>query len=69
MTSGGRTEIVRDAGDLDPATAGVADELSRQYYLAYPAPGHDDGQWHAIDVEVPDTRYRVRARRGYFATP
>ncbi len=67
--SGGRTEIVRDPDDLDPATAGVADELSRQYYLAYPAPGHDDGQWHSIDVEVPGTRHRVRARRGYFATP
>ena len=66
--SGGRTEIVRDAGDLDPATAGVADELSRQYYIAYPAPGHDDGQWHAIDVELRNSRHRVRARRGYIAT-
>ena len=67
--SGGRTEIVRDPTDLDPATAGIADELSRQYYLAYPSPGHRDGQWHAIDVEVTDSRHRVRARRGYVATP
>ena len=67
--SGGRTEIVRDMADLDLATAGVADELSRQYYLAYPAVGHDDGEWHAIDVEIPNTRYRVRARRGYIASP
>ena len=67
--SGGRTEIVRDPTDLDPATAGIADELSRQYYLAYPSPGHRDGQWHAIDVEVRDARHRVRARRGYVATP
>lgn len=67
--SGGRTEIIRDSDDLDPATAGIADELSRQYYLAYPSPGHDDGRWHAIDVEVRDSRYRVRARRGYVATP
>ncbi len=29
--SGGRTEVIRDARDLDPATAGIADELSRQY--------------------------------------
>ena len=28
--SGGRTEIIRSAMDLDPATAGIADELSRQ---------------------------------------
>lgn len=67
--SGGRTELVRDAGDLEPATASVADELSKQYYLAYPSPGHDDGQWHSIDVEVRHTRHRVRARRGYVATP
>ena len=67
--SGGRTEIIRDADDLDPATEGVANELSQQYYLAYPAPGHDDGQWHSIDVEVRNSRHRVRARRGYVATP
>ena len=67
--SGGRTEIVRDPTDLNPATAGIADELSQQYYLAYPSQGHRDGQWHAIDVEVHDTGHRVRARRGYFATP
>ena len=67
--SGGRTEIIRDPQDLDPATASVADELSKQYYLAYPAPGHADGRWHAIEVEVRNARHRVRARRGYVATP
>lgn len=67
--SGGRTEIIRDTQDLERATAGVANELSQQYYLAYPAPGHDDGQWHAIDVEVRNSRHRVRARRGYVASP
>ena len=66
--SGGRTEIIRNPQDLDPATAGVADELSKQYSLAYPAPDHADGRWHAIDVEVRNTRNRVRARRGYIAT-
>ena len=34
--SGGRTEIVRDSKDLDRATATIADELSKQYYLGYP---------------------------------
>ena len=67
--SGGRTEVIRDAGDLAAATAGIADELSRQYFLAYPAPGHADGRWHEIEVEIRDSRYRVRARRGYIATP
>jgi VWFA-related protein len=66
--SGGRTEIVRDARDLDPATAGIADELSKQYYLGYTSPGHKDGRWHAIRVEVRNHAYRVRSRRGYTAS-
>ncbi len=66
--SGGRTEIVRSTRDLDPATANIADELSRQYFLAYPAAAKKDGQWHTIRVEVRDGRYHVRARRGYIAS-
>jgi VWFA-related protein len=66
--SGGRTEVVREAHDLNPATANIADELSRQYYLGYPAPGKKDGRWHSIRVEVKDHAYRVRARRGYLAS-
>src|SRR6266446_453380 len=33
--SGGRTEVIRDPRDLNPATASIADELSKQYYLGY----------------------------------
>jgi len=65
--SGGRTEIVRTARDLDPATENIADELSKQYYIGYPSPGHRDGQWHTIRVEVNRPGYIVRARRGYTA--
>jgi VWFA-related protein len=65
--SGGRTEIVRYARDLDPATTSIADELSKQYYLGYPAAAARDGQWHTIRVEVRNG-YRVRARRGYIAS-
>ena len=67
--SGGRTEIVRDARDLDPAVASIADELSQQYYLGYPSPGYKDGRWHTIRVEVRDPALTVRARKGYIATP
>lgn len=67
--SGGRTETVRSARDIDPATANIADELSRQYYLGYPSTGKKDGRWHTIRVEVKDRALRVRARRGYIATP
>jgi Ca-activated chloride channel family protein len=65
--SGGRTEIVRSTRDLDPATASIADELSKQYYLGYTSSGNKDGRWHTIRVEVRKGAYRVRARRGYIA--
>ncbi len=66
--SGGRTEIIRDPRDLGPATSSIADEMSKQYYLGYPASGKKDGRWHAIRVEVHRGNYRVRARRGYVAS-
>ena len=66
--SGGRTEIVRDSGDLNPATASIANELNQQYYLGYAAAGKKDGRWHTIRVEVRKGAYRVRARRGYVAS-
>ena len=65
--TGGRTEIVRQAFDLDPATASIAHELSSQYTLGYPAPGKTDGRYHTIRVEVVNSNYTVRARRGYYA--
>ena len=67
--SGGRTEVIRTPRDLDPATAGIADELSKQYFLGYASTGVKDGKWHSIRVEVRDGRYHVRARRGFVATP
>jgi VWFA-related protein len=66
--SGGRTEIVRSARDLDPATVRIADELSRQYYLAYVSTAPKDGRWHDIRVEVRNRNYHVRARRGYVSS-
>jgi Ca-activated chloride channel homolog len=66
--SGGRTEIIRSPADLAPATASIADELSKQYYLGYAATGQKDGRWHTIRVEVRGGRYTVRARKGYVAS-
>lgn len=65
--SGGRTEIVRSARDLNPATASIADELSRQYYLGYASTVLRDGRWHAIRVEVVRGDYTVRSRSGFVA--
>jgi Ca-activated chloride channel family protein len=66
--SGGRTEIIHSPRDLEPATAGIADELSKQYYLGYQSTGKKDGRWHVIRVEVKNRSYRVRARKGYIAS-
>jgi Ca-activated chloride channel homolog len=65
--SGGRTEVVRDPNDLDPATASIADELSQQYSIGYVPPRAKDGRWHTIEVSVAGNRHQVRARRGYLA--
>ena len=66
--TGGRTEIVRGFDGLDAATARIADELSKQYYLGYSSTVEKDGRWHAIRVDVRDRRLTVRARRGYVAS-
>ena len=65
--SGGRTEVIQGPRDLDPATAGIADELSRQYFLGYVSTQPKDGKWHQIDVQVRKGQYHVRARKGYIA--
>jgi Ca-activated chloride channel homolog len=66
--TGGRTEIIRSARDLSPATARIAAELSRQYFLAYASPAPKDGRWHDIRLEVMDKSWHVRARRGFVAS-
>ena len=66
--SGGRTEMVYSARDLDPATAGIASELSQQYFLGYSSPAPKDGKWHTIEVRVKKGPYLVRARRGFISS-
>ena len=65
--SGGRTEIISGARDLDPATARIADELSQQYFIGYVSSLPKDGRWHTINVRVRRGDYTVRARKGYVA--
>ena len=65
--SGGRTEIVFSARDLDPATASIAGELSRQYFIGYSTSSARDGRWHNIEVRVKKGSYTIRARKGFTA--
>jgi Ca-activated chloride channel family protein len=66
--SGGRTEIIVSPRDLDPATAGIADELSRQYFLGYTSTAPKDGRWHTIELRLKRGNYVVRARKGFVAS-
>jgi VWFA-related protein len=66
--SGGRTEIIMSARDLEPATAGVASELNRQYFLGYSTSLPKDGRWHTLEVRVKGGgKYTIRARKGFIA--
>jgi VWFA-related protein len=66
--SGGRTEIIVSPRDLDPATAGIADELSRQYFLGYTSTLPKDGRWHSIELRLKRGNHVVRARKGFVAS-
>ena len=66
--SGGRTEIIVSPRDLDPATAGIASELSRQYFLGYSTSSPKDGRWHTIDVRVRRGNHTIRARKGFIGS-
>ncbi|HYN07059.1 MAG TPA: VWA domain-containing protein [Vicinamibacterales bacterium] len=66
--SGGRTEIIVSPRDLDPTTAGIADELSRQYFLGYTSTVPKDGRWHSIELRLKRGNYVVRARKGFVAS-
>jgi Ca-activated chloride channel homolog len=67
--SGGRTEVVHSAIELEEATARIAEELNSQYLLGYTSPHSGDGQYHSIRVRIRGTDYKVRARNGFVATP
>jgi VWFA-related protein len=65
--SGGYTEVVRSASDLGPATERIADELNKQYTLAYSSSRPPDDTWRNIRVRVTKGNYLARSRRAYFA--
>lgn len=68
--TGGYTEVVRSAADLEPATTRIAEELNKQYTLGYSSSRPPDGTWRAIRVRVrTHDGYTARARRGYYALP
>jgi VWFA-related protein len=67
--TGGYTEVVKDTSELGSATARIAEELNKQYTIGYTPGRTPDSQFHGIRVRVKRPNLRVRARRGYIATP
>jgi Ca-activated chloride channel family protein len=64
--NGGRAWFPRDDHQLGRAYDAIAGEVHQKYLLTYtPRNQRRDGTWRAIDVKIPGTEYRVRARKGY----
>lgn len=67
--TGGRLFAVHDPDELKEAILLLDNELRYQYVLGYSLlPGHADGTYHRIRVEVDQRRARVRTRYGYVAS-
>jgi VWFA-related protein len=66
-TGGGYFELTR-AEDLRATFSRVAEELHRQYALAF-EPTKLDGKSHKIEVRVKRSGAKARARKSYIATP
>ena len=66
--TGGHAWFPRDERQLASAYETIATDVQHRYLLTYtPKNQRQDGTWRAIDVAVPGTALRVRARKGYTA--
>jgi VWFA-related protein len=66
--TGGRHFRPFNIDDVSNAFTDIQDELRSQYAVAYkPTNLVADGSFRTIDIETPNKKYKVRARKGYFA--
>ncbi len=64
--SGGRIEILRGLGSIEPAFREILAELHEQYAVGfYPRPRRNDGRWRTLRVKVGRSGLRVRTREGF----
>ena len=64
--TGGGYFVLSKATDLNSTFSRIADELHRQYILAFSPPALD-GKVHELDVRVKVPGMTARARRSYLA--
>jgi Ca-activated chloride channel family protein len=66
--TGGRAFFPFKIEDVSNAFSEIQDELRSQYAVAYrPADFQADGRYRSIDITAENKKYRVRARKGYYA--
>jgi Ca-activated chloride channel family protein len=67
-STGGRMLEVKGMDRIDDALDEISEELHHQYSLGYyPENKHWDGKFRKIQISTTDDKYRVYARRGYYA--
>ncbi len=65
--TGGRALYADNPAELGEAFSEVLNELEHQYLIGFESTNPaTDGAWRKLEVELPGTSYRVRARQGYF---
>jgi VWFA-related protein len=66
--TGGRAFFPFKIQDVADAFSQIQDELRSQYSLSYkPADLSPNGQFHSIAILADNKKYKVRARKGYYA--
>jgi Ca-activated chloride channel family protein len=68
--TGGEFFLIHDPDDLKEAILDVEEDLRSQYVLGYtPSKDACERSFHTIELKVPNDRFKVRTRKGYFAGP
>jgi Ca-activated chloride channel family protein len=66
--TGGRAFFPFKIEEVSDAFSQIQEELRSQYAISYkPADFTADGKYRSIDIEAINKKYKVRARKGYFA--
>lgn len=66
--TGGRAFFPFKIQDVSDAFSQIQDELRSQYAVSYkPADFQSNGKYHKIDILADNKKYKVRARKGYYA--
>jgi VWFA-related protein len=66
--TGGRAFFPFKVQDVSDAFLQIQDELRSQYAVSYkPADLEPNGKYHAVQILADNKKYKVRARKGYYA--